>query len=230
MKVYADPQEDYADQIYSGGWYKWRELVDKGYFNEDVNSVRYYQGWESFINGESAMVCMMSGWTKKAIEELGEENIGIFPYFPVSGDGEFSTKFASGAQDLWITPWSEHKEEATDFIKFLVSTERSKAMYEISGTFPANAEFDESLLKTGLEKFIFENIKENYKPYYSGFVPGLIVEQGLSAVAQEVFITDTSVEELIEKFKALIPQIETTTPEGYQGYKEWYEDYVEMGE
>lgn len=230
MKVFVDPNEDYSSPKYSDGWYKFRELIEKGYFNEDVNSTRYYQAWERFLNGESAMVSLMSGWTRKVIETLGEENVGIFPYFPVSGSGKFSKKFVGGAQDLWITPWSKHKKEAADFIKYLVSTERSKAMYQLAHAIPANTEFDDSILETKLEKFIFNNIKKNYKPMYSGFVPGLIVEQGLGALGQEVFIQDTSVEELIGKFNALIPQVQTVTPAGFEGYKKWYEDYLKIGE
>jgi raffinose/stachyose/melibiose transport system substrate-binding protein len=230
MKAYVDPSEDYASEKYLEGWTKFRELVDKGYFNNDVASTRYYQGWEKFLNGESAMACIMSGWTKKIISALGEENVGLFPYFPISGTGSFSKKFPGGAQDLWITPWSKYKKDAADFISFLISPERSKAMYETAHVLPANTEFDPSVLETDLERYIYTNVKDNYKPLYSGFVPGYIADQGLTATAQEIFLPDKTAQDIVAKYKALIPQVETQTPSGYEGYKKWYDSYVEMGE
>jgi raffinose/stachyose/melibiose transport system substrate-binding protein len=230
MKVYVDPNEDYASAKYLEGWKKFRELTDKEYFNKDVASTRYYQGWEKFLSGESAMACLMSGYTKKIIEAIGEENVGVFPYFPISGTGSFSTKIPGGAQDLWITPWSKYKQEAADFIAYLISPERSKAMYEKSHVLPANTAFDPSVLETDTEKFVYANLKDNSKPMYSGFVPGYILEQGITAAAQEIFLPGKTAEDVAAKYKELIPQIETQTPAGFEGYKKWYESYLAIGE
>ena len=103
-------------------------------------------------------------------------------------------------------------------------------MYEKAHVLPANTTFDPSVLETDIEKFIYSNVKDNSKPMYSGFIPGYIVEQGLTAAAQEIFLPGITAEEIVAKYKALIPQVETQTPSGFEGYKKWYDSYIQMGE
>jgi ABC-type glycerol-3-phosphate transport system substrate-binding protein len=226
MELFANPNADFHDPVHSDSLYLWRELVDKGYFNEDAASLGYYEGWERFQNGEGVFCNALAGWANNFIKAFGEENVGILPYFPNNGKGEYATKFCGGAQPVFISSFSPHKQEAADFIQYLVSTERSARMFELAGVLPANYEFDTSVLNLVQQK-LFDAISTG-KPIYSGFVPSYPLNEGMKGALSEIFIPDVPVERVIDNIQRTIEQSPVQTPDMHTGYVQWYKSYSEM--
>ena len=54
-------------------WYKFAELRDKGYINEDVNSLGFYQGFEEFKNGEAGFCEIVSVSLYDVVSYMGED-------------------------------------------------------------------------------------------------------------------------------------------------------------
>ncbi len=226
MALFAEPQ-DFHDEKHSGSLYLWRELVDKGYFNADAASLPYYEGWEQFQNGKAAFTVSLAGMSTTFVDKLGLENLDVLPYWPNDGEGKFAKQHNNGAQPVFISAWSPHKQEAADFIAFLASTERTQAMNEIAGVLPANSEFDASGLNTVAEK-IFNLLLEG-RMQYSGVTPSYTLNEGVSKIIGNIYVKDIPVEKIIDDYAKLVEQNTAQTPELMEGYIEWYESYLAAG-
>lgn len=228
MELYVNLNKDFSDPKYSQGLSYFRQLVEKGYFNKDVTSLGYYEGWDKFKNGGGATVLALAGWANNFAKGLGEENVGIFPYWPNPGTGKYAKQFMGGAQPLFITKWCKHPKEAADFVTFLVSTERSSAMYKSSGLIPANSEFDTSMLAK-LQKEIFDNLMKNGKPTITNFTPAYALTAGAMGALSDLFIPNIPVKNIIANYEKIYKQAPIQTPKNYENYVKWYEGYKAAG-
>ena len=226
MEVFADENKDYADPKYSEWWYRFADLRDNGYINEDVNTMAFYQSFDAFKNGEGGYCQVVSTSLADIINTMGVDNVGILPRSPSWGTGKLNDGMPVISQSISITSWSKHKEEAGKFIEFLHSKDIVNDMYLASGVLPADLKFDTSLLKTPQEKMLFEVMSEAALPYYSGFVPPYFTENALYRIGTD-FLTGSSVEEVIADCKNVINDFMIKQPDVLSNYKEWYEGYKE---
>ena len=230
MSLFATP-EDFRDPKWSDSIRLWRELVDKGYFNEDASTLGYYQGWDLAAQGKAAFWVELSAkctFLEESFKEIGHE-LDIMPYFPIKGTGEFAKQANTGAQPVFITSFSEHPQEAADFISFLASTERSLAMYKDSGgRIPANSEFD--LASAGLSDLqmkLFDLLGDG-KMMFSGVTPTYSLNEGIQAIGQ-VYVKSVPIDKVIEDFALTVEQNAAQTPELMEGYVKWYESFKAAG-
>lgn len=104
--------------------------------------VFYNEVKESFDAGESAIIMWPAGHAGTSLAEsekaFGEGNLGVFqiPTFPggVRSDGVES----GPSQGYLITSFSEHQDEAWEYISFLTSKEAQTIRWEQFGVFPNN--------------------------------------------------------------------------------------------
>ena len=113
------------------------DLVDAGYLAEGAPD-EYPSSQTKVGLGTAAMVVCANYVTAEVNAAVGEEvNWGLFNYPAVDGGAEPTAAYA-GANSLAITSYSEHAQEAFDFIMFLVTGEWDQKMADEAAQIPAD--------------------------------------------------------------------------------------------
>ncbi len=146
---------EYTDPGYIKALEHFKELNDKGYFQEGVNSTEHNMALEMFYGEKVAMVYV-------ELEEFGdfdekfEGEWGFFP-MPAIEDGAGNQNFLTGAPDgFMVSSRSANPDEAVAFLKFLTTLENSSEMVQTLG-WPSpvegavNSENSPASLVAGLE-------------------------------------------------------------------------------
>ncbi|MFR1358582.1 MAG: ABC transporter substrate-binding protein [Ruthenibacterium lactatiformans] len=114
---------EWTDEGYVKALALMQEMQNKGYLNDNINSMTDDQAAEVFAAGMGGMFYTGLYNFDPMDEKMGSENWDWFP-FPSLEDAVGRTNTVVGASDLFIvSSQSEHPEVAVDFLKFLTSKE-----------------------------------------------------------------------------------------------------------
>ncbi len=113
------------------------DLVNAGYLADGAPD-EYPSSQTKVGLGEAAMVVCANYVTAEVNAAVGEEiDWGLFNYPSVDGGAEPTAAYA-GANSLAIASYSEHPQEAFDFIMFLVTGEWDQKMADTAAQIPAD--------------------------------------------------------------------------------------------
>ncbi|MBK8019935.1 MAG: extracellular solute-binding protein [Chloroflexi bacterium] len=128
----------------------YRQLYDLGLTNVDAGSTPSGEGQLMFTQGDSAM-WIQGGWANKDLVNIFGDNIGLFP-IPALADSVFPGGIAGGPNiSLAVSNYSQVKEEAITFIKFLMRPDILDLYVALNQTEPSNhLQADTSVLQNPL--------------------------------------------------------------------------------
>jgi raffinose/stachyose/melibiose transport system substrate-binding protein len=136
----------FTDPKYTGWYQDLDQYVKAGYVNDDVMSLDLDQGVRLFSQGKGAMAFGTDGMISQWIKDLGPDNVGVMRP-PKYGTGALADAGnATQSISFFVTKWSQHQQEAADFLQYLHSPERLTAWYEATGVVAADDRFDSSLV------------------------------------------------------------------------------------
>lgn len=123
-----------TDPGYITGLNYFTDLVDKGYFNDNINSMEHNMALETFYAGQGAMMYV-------EVLEFNDVNKGLdgdFGFFPmptIEGEGVNGNqnKIFGAPEGMIVNPNSENVDVAVDFVKFLTSVDMQKLVVEEAG-------------------------------------------------------------------------------------------------
>ena len=214
----TDAHKDWFEKIY--------ELVSNEYTNPLAMSYDFYQGRESFLRGESAMGLATNGQAIQWIEEMGgEDKVGIMN-IPILGDGELAGKLNNQSHSFAIPEFSEHKQEAADFLVFTHQPEQLKSWYEHTKNIPCDDRFDEAWLETESEKQIYEQLLTNSVPYPEIFIPAMVDQEGMYAATQMIFSGSTP-DEAAQFMEDVADKWRSMDPTGVENFENWAKEYAD---
>lgn len=197
-----------------------KELNDSGYINPLTMSNDFPSGRESFLRGESAMGLVTNGQGMQWIEEMGgDEKVGVMR-IPMFSDGEMAGKQNVQSQAFGIPKFSQHKEEAADFLVFTHQPQQLKRFYELTRNFPADDRFDPDSLKLEGEKFLWDYMLEDSTIYPSLYIPSMVNSQGNYAAAQMVLSGKTA-QEAAEHIEKTAEEWRQMSPDEYDNFVKW---------
>jgi multiple sugar transport system substrate-binding protein len=214
----------YSDPKYSEWLYRFKEMIDKGYINDDATSVELYASMDNFIQGKAAFTLAVSGTILSWREKMGEENIGIM-LPPAFGTGAYAKSICTGTHGLGIPALAKQKEEAAEFLKFLHTTERLNAYYEKTGALVADDRLDLNLITSPLTKSMLEMLQKYPDVHYGNIAPQQLDFEGVEPVLQLLLSGDTTVEEAAKQMDNTIEKWRALNPDMLEKYIEWYEGY-----
>lgn len=210
----------FTDKRFANWWVKLNELIEKGYWNNDINSLDYQQGQDLFIRADAATIfgndTFYPGWIKK----VGNKNFGVMK-IPVWGSGDLAKTYTVTAQGLGITSWSKVKKEAADFLMYMHTPDRLSAWWNYTGVFPADDRFNTSKIKSPQLKKVFNWIKDNPGPNLENFVPSILDEQANFVGVQKIFAGVLTPAEGAELQEKIITKWRKENPEALQDFKNW---------
>lgn len=122
------------DPGYVNGLNYFTDLLDKGYFNDNINSMEHNMALEVFYAGEGAMAYV-------EMLEFNDINKGLdgdFGFFamPTIEDDEAKgnqEKLYGAPEGMIVNPNSENVDVAVDFVKFLTSVESQQKIVSEAG-------------------------------------------------------------------------------------------------
>lgn len=130
MKDYEKNTGEYTDPGYVKALDMFKELNDKGYFNEFPNSISHDMANASFGQGECAMIYIELEEFASADTNLEGTPWGFFAMPEIDGAAGLPN-FLTGAPDgFMVSSTSKHPEQAVDFLKYLTNAQSAAKLVE----------------------------------------------------------------------------------------------------
>jgi len=214
--------EKLTDPKHSTWWFLIQELRDKGLFNPDVNSLSLAEGQDLFFTGNVGVFYDVQPRIAAAVREMGEDKIDVM-IAPVPCDGKLKGKLPIPAIDVSIPKVAKYKEEAGRFLEYFLSSERQNALYEQTGTFPATDWVKKDIMKSAVDRKIWEWVNNNASMTYVWNHPGAF-EEAVYAITQEFFAGKVDAEGAARKYEAAAEKWRSENPEAVKNFKIWVEE------
>jgi len=224
LKVWVG-QEDFTDLKYSDWLYKIEELIENGYINEDSHTLNLWTANEEYFGGgKAAMALLPSGTARLINEEILIGKVGMMKP-PIFGNGKLA-----GMNNIWrknfgITEWSPHKEIAADFLKYTISEDRAKAMYDICNVYSGSKYFNPAVVKDEMGKMYYKELNDSFGALTDAFDPMFITYESIQPAGQNMLAGEWSAKEAAEFIENQAEKWRQTNPELVKAYTEWIGSY-----
>jgi multiple sugar transport system substrate-binding protein len=196
------------------------ELKDRGCWNDDIGSLDYQQGQDLFVTGKAAMLfgndTFLAGWA----QIMGWDKIAVM-LMPRYADGKMADDYISASQGWGITSWSEHPQEAADFLVFMHTPERVNAFFKTVGVLPADDRLDTSLITQPVLQQVFEWDTTRGGANMENFIPTMMDEQANYVGVQLLFAGDTTPEELGQLTEDVNAKWREQNPDAVTNFEKW---------
>lgn len=172
-----------------------KELVDKGYINDDVLSLDLYQGQDLFAAEQVAMTIHPQSLSASLEKTMGKDVVGIMPA-PSFGTGKFANSVGIPCQVFTISKDCKVPEKAVEFLKYLHTEEVMKLIYDKAAVVTPDKRFKNEWLNTEVDKTV-ENWKTEGRSLYwmqynypfeyerTGVIPAIQSILGKTATAED---------------------------------------------
>ncbi len=139
----------------------WCGLFGQDYTNKDFATLSAWDSIQRFVTGEGAMN-INGSWAIGEMEPIMGENLGTFKIPAISGDAPYADYIVSqpGA-NVSVTTYSDNKELAVEFIKYMTSAEFEGEAHLDTGDLPANNQVDVSIITNPISQTAYSWVKEN---------------------------------------------------------------------
>lgn len=206
----ADPDALFTDPGYVEALYRFRELNEKGYFNEGPNGISHSSARSSFIAGKAGMVYIELEEFVTVADGMGADAFDFFQ-FPSGTGGNGDQALLTGAPDgFMVYAKTQHPEEAIKFLKFLTSPEMGKEYVKQLGIPSAviGAVSDETALPAVVEGVASINSASGMALWMDTDMNAKIVEVYLPGM-QAVLNGDKAPEELMQEVHDIAVQVQS---------------------
>jgi ABC-type glycerol-3-phosphate transport system substrate-binding protein len=206
-----------------------KELIDGEYFNDDVMSLDFGQGFDVFGSGKAAMSWGTEGAVRKWAKDLGEDAVMPAP-MPQFGSGKLRGAYtATQSTSFFVTSWSGDQAFAAEFLKYLHRPEQVQRWWELTSVLPADDRFDRSLVTGALSQRLVELATTGPQIWLENWIPPQVDEQGNGPAGQMLF-TGGSVDEAAETFDRAAKTWRGQQKDDLEKWKSWQQEPVVLGE
>ncbi len=131
-----------TDESFKKAMQTWTDFFKLGLANEDYYSLGNSDAANRFIAGEAAMRIGGSWDTASIVEALGD-NAGTFMLPSIAKDAPYADYLCSQfSNNLVVTNYSKHPEEAVKFIKYITSADFQIRRFSQDGQLPSRLDAD----------------------------------------------------------------------------------------
>ena len=132
-KDYNFKTGEFTDPGYVKALEMFKELNDKGYFNEYANSTSHEMAQQAWMAGATAMLYLELEEFVTIAEDFDPSGWGFFP-MPEIAEGKGIKNYITGAPDgFLVSSRTEHPEETIAFLKYLVNVENAAKLVKQLG-------------------------------------------------------------------------------------------------
>ncbi|MBN2072826.1 MAG: extracellular solute-binding protein [Actinobacteria bacterium] len=217
-------KKDMTDPQFAVFWDRVYEMYEKGYFPEDASSLTLWQGLELFEKGEAAMAFISEVAIGRVSGTFGPENVGA-AVTPVWGTGSLAGRYVLEVQGACITSWSEHKQEAADFLMYLHNEDAMKQQYLETKAIIPDDRFDKSIITDPAQLKNYDLLEENgIADYMTNFIPPLVLTEGVNAGMELLIAGELDGKGVVDLCEEIAEKWRTSDPEAVENWKIWAEE------
>lgn len=213
-------EADYTADQYSEWVYKVAELVEAGYFNDDVLSLDLYQGQQLLETENCAMTFQCGPYTQTIANTMGEDKIG-FMQAPVFGEGELAKAVTVGQQVYVLPKSAKHKEQVCDFFLFLAREDNIAKMVEYTNAWVPTKTFNPATINGE----VIQNVATwmvNQRVYdYQYTYPMNWENESLMPIMQKLFAGELAAADVVTQLSDGIAKWAEQNPTVLDAYKIW---------
>ena len=210
----------FTDPKFAEWWSRLDELKTAGCWNKDINSLDYQQGQDLFVQGKAAMIFGNDTFLKGWADTIGWDKMSVMKV-PTYGTGKLADDYVVTAQGWGITSWSEHPQEAADFLKYMHTTDRVNAWFKDTGVIPADDRMDTGLIDQPTLKQIYEWDTTVAGPNLENFIPSILDEQSNFSGTQLLFSGDKTPAELAAMADDVAQKWREQSPDAVKNFETW---------
>jgi len=177
---------EYSGEKYFGWLDRVKELIDKGYFNDDVLSLDLYQGQQLFETGKAAITNSAQPQIVGFERELGSDTVGVM-LAPVWGTGKLAKSFPGASQVLTMTSFSHKEDRSAKFLEYIREPAMMKAMYDACGAIAPDSKFDNAWLTSNTDKRMAELKTQMPSFWFQYYYPFPFENNGVTPAVQQLF-------------------------------------------
>ena len=209
-----------TEPMYAEWWSRWKEMQDNNCFNEDIMSLDLYQGQNLFELEQVAMTNHVEPYIAVLERKMGADKVGVMRT-PVYGTGSLASSVGIPTQTLNITSFSQHKEEAADFLRFLHREDMMKMMYTMAGAVTPDTRFSQDWLDTNADRMIVQWRQEFPLFWYQYYYPPIWESEGAIGLGQLLMAGDITPEEAAQRWQEIADKNRRENPDQLENYKKW---------
>lgn len=210
----------YAGPTYTEWLERVKELIDRGFFNDDVLSLDLYQGQALFESQKAAITNSVQPQIVGFERKMGADTVGVMNT-PVYGTGKLAHFFPAPSQVLTITSFSPRKDRAAQFLEYLHEPQVMKAMYDACGAIAPDKRFDPAWLNTEADKTMARWKASLPNFWYQYYYPFPFERDGVTPGVQQLFQPDGSVDAAVKTMQQAIEKWQREQPAQVKAYKQW---------
>jgi multiple sugar transport system substrate-binding protein len=207
----------------SAQWKSWIEKVVelKPYFNNDTNSINFADGLGRFQQGKAAMIFAAPGFQQMIVEmEKGGAEVGVMKV-PVFGSGAEAKLLYEDTPGFQVTSFAQNKALAGNFLAFLHTPDRMKALYANVGDLPNDSRWDTSQIERATDKQLMEWTKPGVSFYRANFYPTDLDVNGNFVVFQGILGGDMTADQAASTYQEVITKWRSLHADEIANYKSW---------
>ena len=210
-------------QFTSPMWRSWiQKLVEiKPYFNNDVNSITFGDGLGRFQSAQAAMVFGTPG-VQATIKDMAKagKDVGVMKP-PVFGSGAFANSLVNTGNGFQVTRWSKHQKATGNFMAFMHTPERLRALYAQTGNFPADDRWNPSQAKSSTDRTMLKWLAQGNVNYPANYYPTDLDVNGNFVVFQGILGGKMTVDQAANTYQSVITKWRRLHAGELQNYKKW---------
>ena len=213
----------FTDAKHAAWWSRLQEMRQHKCWNDDINSLELYQGQQRWTDGKAAMTVTAGSDVTKFVKQVGVAKVGVMP-MPKWGNGPYAGKLGSTSQTIGITAWTEHPQEAANFIRLMHTPERMAAWFKTTGAFPADDRFDTKLISLPQQKVLFDLVRKG-SPYLENFIPPELDAKAIFAQSQLLLGGNTTPAKAAAETEKVASRIRRTQRKMMANFTTWAASY-----
>jgi raffinose/stachyose/melibiose transport system substrate-binding protein len=204
-------------------WKSWIKRVAelRPYVNKDVNSIAFGDGLGRFQSGNAAMVFGTPGFQATIIEMTkGGKQVGVMKP-PVFGSGAYADSIVNTGNGFQVTSWSKNQKTAGDFMKFMHTPERLKALYAQTGNFPADNRWNKRQVTSPTDKLLLKWMAQKKVYYPANYYPTDLDVNGNFVVFQGLLGGNMTVDKAAQTYQNVITKWRKLHAGELKNYEKW---------
>lgn len=200
-------EASYTDPEVARAFEMWKELFDKGYFNDSPNGIDANDAANQVSGGTAAMT-LMGTWVTGAWDSNGVEPVTGYDMFPFPEIDPGVEPSALGPVDGWIVPAKGANSESTDqVLACLASADAQRTMALTAGGLAPNVDADmseQNQVMQNAAKIVAETPSFNFN--YDLATPPEVSSEGLNMLAMFVD-SPASYEDFLAQLQAQVESL-----------------------
>src|SRR3954454_19476799 len=215
---------DWREPRYHQHWDKLAELKQKGFVNDDANSLQLYQGIQLFDTGKASMCFNTTPAIPNSQKLLGTAKVGYF-VMPVFGKGKMAGIPITDTQGFGIPTKGAGHETAAKLLAFMHSKERVQAMWTLSKQIPANTAFDGSAIKDPLLRRVQKQwVSGRHNVYIADLMPTKFWTDAMFVASQKILAGSMTGAQAGELAHSVTETWKKQNPDMVANYTTWGKD------